>query len=98
MRVRGHGCCARVAEFCQRIGQMKDDKVAGMHTQSWRFVARCIGVAVANGAVRLRGITRGQLRFQNPILAAQVLRFLDHAPGFRARTYTFGVCTKRCEA
>ena len=75
-----------MADLRQRIGQMKNDQVARMDTQIRRFVAGCIGVAVSNRAVGLRGITRRQVRFQHTVLAAQVLRFFDLAPGLRAWT------------
>jgi hypothetical protein len=98
MRVRGHGYRASVADFLQRIGQMKNDQVAGMDAQVRGFVARRIGVAVSNRAVGLRGITRRQVRFQDTILAAEVLRFFDLAPGLRTRTHAFGPYTQGCEA
>ena len=92
------GAAASVADFRERIGQMKNDQVARMDTQIRRFVARCIGVAISNRAVGLRGIPRRQLRFQNTVLAAQILRFFDLAPGLRAWTYAFGPYTQGREA
>jgi hypothetical protein len=90
VRVRGHSYCAPVADFLQRIGQMKNDQVARMDAQVRGFVACCIGVAVSSGSVGLRGITRSQVRFQGTVLAPEIIRFFDLAPGLWARTYAFG--------
>ena len=69
---------------------MENDLVARMHAQIRRFVAGCICVAIANSAVCIRSVIRGEPHLQNAILAAQVLRFLDHAPELRSGTLALG--------
>jgi hypothetical protein len=98
MRGHRHERCASMADLGQRIGQMKDDEVARVDAQVRGFVAGGIGVAVSDRAVGLGGIPRRQLRFQHTVLAAEVLRFFDLAPGLRAWTYAFGPYTQGCEA
>jgi hypothetical protein len=69
---------------------MENDLVARMHAQIGRFVAGCIGVAIANSGVFIRSVIRGEPHFQNTVLAAQIFWFLDHAPEFRARAIALG--------
>ena len=76
---------------------MKDNRVARVHPQVRRFVAGCIRVTVAHGPVCLRSIARGEVCFQNTIVAAQVFWFLDDAPGFWTRTDVFCSGTPRCQ-
>jgi len=95
MHLHGRGFFA--ARVGQRIGQVKHNRVAGMYPQVRRFVARCIRVAVAHGAVCLRGIARGELCFQNTIVAAQVFWFFNDAPGFWTRTDALRSCTPGCQ-
>jgi hypothetical protein len=97
MSMRVHGRSLFAARVGQPIGQVKDNRVAGMHPQVRRFAALCIRVAVAHGAVCLRGIASGEVCFENTILAAQVCWFFDDAPGFWARTDTFRSSTPRCQ-
>ena len=86
-----HGRSATtVAQVSERIGQMENDQVARMHAQIRRLVTGCICVAITNRPVCIGRIIRGQPHFQNTILAAQVLRFFDHAPRLRAWTFTLG--------
>ena len=90
MRVCARGPCASATEICQRVCQMKNDKIAGTHTQIGRFAVGSIGITIARGAVRLRRVTRGQFSFKNTILTAQIFGFLDRAARLRTWTRALG--------
>jgi len=66
---------------------MEDHQFAGSDALVRRLPARRIDVAVANGAVWIRPIEDGQLRLENAVPSAQILRLLDNAANCGPRTY-----------
>ena len=72
----------------QCILQVEDNEIARIDTQIGGFPTRRVGIAIAGGAICVWGIANRQLRLQDTVLAAQVLRFFNRAADQGTRTYT----------
>src|SRR5580692_639862 len=57
---------------------MKNHEIARFHPQGWRFATRRIGITVERAAVHVRHIASREFRFQHPVSAAHIFRFLNH--------------------
>jgi len=85
MHVRGASARRSRMHVNKRILQVKNDQVAGMHAQIGRFMPLPVAIAIAHGAIRLGGVIRGKLRFEDSIHAAQIVRLWHNTSGLRPR-------------
>ena len=79
------------AEVDQPVCETQDEQIAGMQSQRRRLSAVGEQITVADRAILLLEVVDGEVKLQDAVAAAQVLRLLHDAAGRRARAPITGI-------